>query len=377
MEKYFKVFSNFFSNSKKEDENKLDQDIFLSNILYSYKMQRNRKINHYGNINKEKCPKCSSEILAEKYSHFHIPNKSSHNSIKSNKEIINNKDNIIDNLKNNNQNIISPIKIKIKEEKEYNNNISENWNEISEDFLKEELLKMNYKHEEKIFEFFYNHAIMKGNYTNFPFFDFINFKKFLICLRGDDDSNGNKEIKELVLNHNLSSLLINKFINLIKNRVIEAIDNNENILYPFIEFLIINDINDLNNFSKDTFVQYKNYNILILIIHYSNWNIIVLNKINNYAIFFLYEPYENIDEEIAYKIIMNISQIYDENINWKLKAFNYFSQDFYHEIYTLIAMDYYSRGILDIPIFNEVDLEYYSILISVELINGTLYTCIK
>ena len=50
MEKYFKVFSNFFSNSKKEDENKLDQDIFLSNILYSYKMQRNRKINHYGNI---------------------------------------------------------------------------------------------------------------------------------------------------------------------------------------------------------------------------------------------------------------------------------------------------------------------------------------
>ena len=44
MENFFKFFSNIFSNSNKEEENKLDNEIFLSNIQYSFKMKKIEKL---------------------------------------------------------------------------------------------------------------------------------------------------------------------------------------------------------------------------------------------------------------------------------------------------------------------------------------------
>ena len=389
MENFFKFFSNIFSNSNEEEENKLDNEIFLSNIQYSFKMKKNRKVNKYININKEKCPKCSSEFLSKKYCHFHSNKNIDFDKINFSK--LNYDNNLLSNNNNNQQKFwdninISPIKKdnKVNFEKDKNMNINNNnSNENNNNLFKEESnkkinavqIQIINEEDEKIFKFFYNYAISKKNYINYPFFDFINFKKFLFCIRGDDDSNGYKEIKELVLNHYLSLLLINNFIQLIENRLIEALENNEPDLYPHIKFIIINDINDLNYFSENHFFKMKNFEIIMLIIHYSNWNIILLDRINFNAIFFLYEPFENINEEISLKILFNITHLYDKNINWKLKALNYFSNECYHEIYTLIAMDYYSRGILNIPILNKYDLEYYAILISVELLNGILYTC--
>ncbi len=391
MENFFKFFSNIFSNSNKEEENKLDNEIFLSNIQYSFKMKKNRKVNSFININKEKCPKCSSKFLSKKYCHFHSDKNIIEDIDKINNSKLNYDKNILSNDNNKQQKFwdninISPIKKdnKVKFENNQNMNINNNnSNGINKDLFKEEPnkkidvihLQIINEEDENIFKFFYNYAITKNNYINYPFFDFINFKKFLFCIRGDDDSNGYKEIKELVLNHFLSLLLINNFIQLIENRLFDSFENNECELYPNIKFIIINDINEINNFSESHFFKIKNFEMIMLIIHYSNWNIILLDKINFNAIFFLYEPFENINEEISLKILFKITQLYDKNIKWKLKALNYFSNECYHEIYTLIAMDYYSRGILNIPIFSKYDLEYYAILISVELLNGILYTC--
>ena len=391
MENFFKFFSNIFSNSNKEEENKLDNEIFLSNIQYSFKMKKNRKVNSFININKEKCPKCSSKFLSKKYCHFHSDKNIIEDIDKINNSKLNYDKNILSNDNNKQQKFwdninISPIKKdnKVKFENNQNMNINNNNSSgINKDLFKEETnkkidvihLQIINEEDENIFKFFYNYAITKNNYINYPFFDFINFKKFLFCIRGDDDSNGYKEIKELVLNHFLSLLLINNFIQLIENRLFDSFENNECELYPNIKFIIINDINEINNFSESHFFKIKNFEMIMLIIHYSNWNIILLDKINFNAIFFLYEPFENINEEISLKILFKITQLYDKNIKWKLKALNYFSNECYHEIYTLIAMDYYSRGILNIPIFSKYDLEYYAILISVELLNGILYTC--
>ena len=391
MENFFKFFSNIFSNSNKEEENKLDNEIFLSNIQYSFKMKKNRKVNSFININKEKCPKCSSKFLSKKYCHFHSDKNIIEDIDKINNSKLNYDKNILSNDNNKQQKFwdninISPIKKdnKVKFENNQNMNINNNNSSgINKDLFKEEPnkkidvihLQIINEEDENIFKFFYNYAITKNNYINYPFFDFINFKKFLFCIRGDDDSNGYKEIKELVLNHFLSLLLINNFIQLIENRLFDSFENNECELYPNIKFIIINDINEINNFSESHFFKIKNFEMIMLIIHYSNWNIILLDKINFNAIFFLYEPFENINEEISLKILFKITQLYDKNIKWKLKALNYFSNECYHEIYTLIAMDYYSRGILNIPIFSKYDLEYYAILISVELLNGILYTC--
>ena len=391
MENFFKFFSNIFSNSNEEEENKLDNEIFLSNIQYSFKMKKNRKVNSFININKEKCPKCSSKFLSKKYCHFHSDKNIIEDIDKINNSKLNYDKNILSNDNSKQQKFwdninISPIKKdnKVKFENNQNMNINNNNSSgINKDLFKEEPnkkidvihLQIINEEDENIFKFFYNYAITKNNYINYPFFDFINFKKFLFCIRGDDDSNGYKEIKELVLNHFLSLLLINNFIQLIENRLFDSFENNECELYPNIKFIIINDINEINNFSESHFFKIKNFEMIMLIIHYSNWNIILLDRINFNAIFFLYEPFENINEEISLKIIFNITQLYDKNIKWKLKALNYFSNECYHEIYTLIAMDYYSRGILNIPIFNKYDLEYYAILISVELLNGILYTC--
>jgi hypothetical protein len=391
MENFFKFFSNIFSNSNKEEENKLDNEIFLSNIQYSFKMKKNRKVNSFININKEKCPKCSSKFLSKKYCHFHSDKNIIEGIDKINNSKLNYDKNILSNDNNKQQKFwdninISPIKKdnKVKFENNQNMNINNNNSSgINKDLFKEEPnkkidvihLQIINEEDENIFKFFYNYAITKNNYINYPFFDFINFKKFLFCIRGDDDSNGYKEIKELVLNHFLSLLLINNFIQLIENRLFDSFENNECELYPNIKFIIINDINEINNFSESHFFKIKNFEMIMLIIHYSNWNIILLDKINFNAIFFLYEPFENINEEISLKILFKITQLYDKNIKWKLKALNYFSNECYHEIYTLIAMDYYSRGILNIPIFSKYDLEYYAILISVELLNGILYTC--
>ena len=391
MENFFKFFSNIFSNSNKEEENKLDNEIFLSNIQYSFKMKKNRKVNSFININKEKCPKCSSKFLSKKYCHFHSDKNIIEDIDKINNSKLNYDKNILSNDNNKQQKFwdninISPIKKdnKVKFENNQNMNINNNNSSgINKDLFKEEPnkkidvihLQIINEEDENIFKFFYNYAITKNNYINYPFFDFINFKKFLFCIRGDDDSNGYKEIKELVLNHFLSLLLINNFIQLIENRLFDSFENNECELYPNIKFIIINDINEINNFSESHFFKIKNFEMIMLIIHYSNWNIILLDKINFNAIFFLYEPFENINEEISLKILFKITQLYDKNIKWKLKALTYFSNECYHEIYTLIAMDYYSRGILNIPIFSKYDLEYYAILISVELLNGILYTC--
>jgi hypothetical protein len=165
MENFFKFFSNIFSNSNEEEENKLDNEIFLSNIQYSFKMKKNRKVNSFININKEKCPKCSSEFLSKKYCHFHSNKNIDFDKINFSK--LNYDNNLLSNNNNNQQNFwdninISPIKKdnKVNFEKDKNMNINNN-NSNDNLFKEESNKKINVvqiqiinEEDEKIFKLF-------------------------------------------------------------------------------------------------------------------------------------------------------------------------------------------------------------------------------
>lgn len=359
MDNFFDEIKKIFNYSSKKEEDNIEDDIEKENQDFHRRMLKNRKrttISSYNPHELELCPNCVSEKLRERYSHLGVPSNKS-------QPFYEESDNY-DKRSNFDSYLFSFSYCKDTN----NNNNTYYTNNISNLIQNEEEEK---NHKEK-FNYFYNFALDKSNTSNYPLIDYINYTKLNNILSYPQKKN---EISTMILTHYLSYHLLLNFITLIKQRSIDNIEENEEYSYPFCCFIPIQNfsfdrvVNFTSIFSENKIMKYDM--VFIPVEVGGDWNVIALNLSKQTCDF-----YNCGGETIQISVLEQITSCVDTISIWTYNHINLFSSISKTEqngTIPLLVLDYLSRGQKMNP-FTLEEINYYSLLIGIEIINQRLFT---
>lgn len=354
------IFSFGYSNEQTED-NQINQDSIIEeeNLTFHRRMKGRKRqtISCYNQYDKELCPHCVSSKLRNRYSH--IGNREDRTNKTATKTINEDTEN-----KSNYDSYIFSFSLS----KNNGNNTSISYNNISTTKVNETVDENAYKEK---FEDIYNYALSKKNTANFPLIDYMNYRKINNLILNDEDNN---DIVNMMITPTLSYELLIQFINLIKQRSLDCLENNEDISYPYCVFIPIqkftlNEIDNLREIFKRNKVN--KYESILIPIQIGEWNLIAIYP-NEAMCNFYYCGGETLSCEILDKF----TSLIPTQKSWQFNHINPFTginQEEKNGSQILILLDYLSRG-QKMDGFTFEDLSYYSIVIGMEILNKRLYT---